>query len=307
MHNEPILKVSSITKTFKDVTALDGVSLSFGPGISGLIGPNGAGKTTLIKIILGLLLPDSGTGLLYGYDIVKDSLKIRRKLGVLHEHPCFPKKMTAYDYLERVKRFYDTKSDSKDLLALVDLSSAMHRKIGTLSAGMYQRLGIAQALIGSPELVILDEPTANIDVEGRDMIIRMIVDIYNEKGVSFIISSHILSELEKVCHNVAFIKQGKVVEEGKVQEIIAKYTTSSFKIITSHPKEILAQIETHPLIASSSISGASSISIKIDSSKINDVKSAIEEIASRMNVTIYAITPSEDLQEAYKEIMNGAK
>jgi len=307
LHSKSVLSLSNVSKSFSEIKALDGISLELETGISGLIGPNGAGKTTLMKIVLGLLHPDSGTGNVFGYDIAKDSLKIRRKLGVLHERPRFPKRMTPFSYLECVRRIYGSDTDSKKLLSLVDLSSASHRSIGNLSAGMHQRLGIAQALIGSPELVILDEPTANIDVAGRDMILQLILDIYNEQGVSFIVSSHILSELEKVCHNVAFIRQGNIVEVGTVQGIITKHTTNRFRIITSHPKEILERIISNPLITSPVISGANSVSITIEPSTINEVKFVVEQIAEELNVTLYDITVSDELEQAYKEIMDHAK
>ncbi len=298
-----IISIKNMTKTYNEVRALDNLSLNLERGISGLIGPNGAGKTTLMKILVGLLHPDSGSGEVLGYDIAGDSLEIRRELGVLHERPVFPKNMTPLSYLEHVRHLYPDSRDPHELLSLVGIASVERRKIGTLSRGMFQRLGIAQALIGSPRLLILDEPTANIDVDGREAILQLLLTIHDKQGVSILVSSHVLSELEKVCHQVAFIQKGRIIEAGRVQEVISAYTASMYRIITSHPRKILEEVSAHPLIKSASVSGASSILIKVDSSNIEEVRLVIMNIARAAGVEVYAISESKDLQDAYKEIM----
>jgi ABC-2 type transport system ATP-binding protein len=159
-----ILSVSDLTKRFGDIVALDRLTLSMRHGIFGLIGPNGAGKTTLLRVLLGLIKADGGEAKVLGLDINDESFDIRRRVGVLHEHPIYPPSLTAGRYLERVSRLYDAGRDPSELLELVGLLDAKQRKIGNLSAGMRQRLGVAQALIGKPELVFLDEPTSNLDI-----------------------------------------------------------------------------------------------------------------------------------------------
>jgi len=286
------------------VRALDGLSLNVDHGIFGLIGPNGAGKTTLIRILVGLLRPDAGKGQIFGFDIKSSSVSIRRRIGILHEKPAFPGNMEVQDYLKKVAMIYNSNKTSEEMLSIVSLSDAEHRKIGDLSAGMLQRLGIAQALIGQPDLVILDEPTSNLDVNGRDDIVSLIVELHNELDVSFFISSHILSELERACHQVAFIKAGRIVERGSVLGIIDAYTKEMFRIITSDSKSLFSAISDVKGISQPRITGANAITIRIEERSIEDIRIEIENVADSLGVQIYAIEKAATLENAYRGIMD---
>lgn len=299
----PLISVSEIYKDFGNVVALDGFSLEVEPGIFGLIGPNGAGKTTLIRILLGLIKPDVGKAQIFGFNVRDNSLSIRRRVGVLHEKPAFPKNMKALDYLEKVAMIYDSEKSAEEMLELVELSYASDRKIGHLSAGMHQRLGIAQALIGNPELVILDEPTSNLDVTGRDVIIRLIVNLHNELDVSFFISSHILSELERACHSVAFVKNGRVIEQGTALDVIERHTEGLFKIITSDSIALFQALEEISGLSEASISGANAITVKLEPNQLKEIQSEIERIAKSLEVRVYAIEKALTLEDAYRGIM----
>ena len=142
--SEVVIQVTDLHKRFGQVRALDGLDLEVAPGIFGLIGPNGSGKTTLLRTLLGLICPDQGTASVLGHDIHKESLSIRKRIGVLHERPKYPGDMTAERYLTRVGKLYGTWREPDELLSFVGLSDASSRKIGNLSAGMHQRLVIAQ-------------------------------------------------------------------------------------------------------------------------------------------------------------------
>ena len=286
------------------VRALDGLSLNVERGIFGLIGPNGAGKTTLIRILVGLLRPDAGKGQVFGFDIKSDSVSIRRRIGILHEKPAFPGNMEVQNYLKKVAMIYNSTKTSEEMLSIVSLSDAEHRKIGDLSAGMLQRLGIAQALIGQPDLVILDEPTSNLDVNGRDDIVSLIVELHNELDVSFFISSHILSELERACHQVAFIKSGRIVKRGSVLDIIDEYTKEMFRIITSDSKSLFTAISNVKGISQSRITGANAITIHIEERSIEDIRSEVEKVADSLGIKIYAIEKASTLENAYRRIMD---
>jgi ABC-type multidrug transport system ATPase subunit len=300
---EPTVKLSGLVKSFDEVHALAGVNLSVPSGIFGLIGPNGAGKTTLLRIMLGLIKADSGQAEVLGLDCREKSLDIRRRVGVLHEKPSFFPAMTVIEYLERIRRVYRSSQEPWDLLALVGLDYARERKIGKLSAGMHQRLGLAQALIGDPELVFLDEPTSNLDVDGRDEIIRLIVNLNSERGVSFFISSHILSEVERACHHIAFIKEGKIVESGPVRDIIQRRTQWTFRVICSDPEQLHKALSSLSSISSSVVSGANSITIASKDNEAAAIQEIVGEVSGRLNIKVYEIEKASTLEDAYREAM----
>jgi len=305
--SEDIISVSALSKRFGKVEALSGLTLHAKPGIIGLIGPNGSGKTTLLRILLGLIHADGGQAEVLGLDVSTHSLEIRRRIGVLHERPIFTPTSSTLDYLQDVKQIYRSQSDPEELLALVGLEEAHDRKIGDLSAGMHQRLGIAQALIGNPELVFLDEPTSNLDVVGRDEIIKLIIDLNLDLGVSFFIASHILSELEKACHNVAFIQDGKIVEKGSVRDIIQRQTQRTLRVLCSEPKKIYELIQSSDFTTSCVISGANTVTISIREDTYSSVKERLDALAQQVGTTIYAIEQANTLEDAYKEIMKDDK
>jgi ABC-2 type transport system ATP-binding protein len=301
--DELLVDATDLVKEFDGVRALDGLGLQIKRGIFGLIGPNGAGKTTFLRVILGLIRPDSGYATVMGFDTQKQSLEIRRKVGVLHEKPVFPGAMTCIKYLRRVSGLYDHARSPDELLSAVGLISASTRKIRHLSAGMYQRLGIAQALVGSPQLAFLDEPTSNLDVSGRDDIIQLLVDIHHELGVSFVISSHILSELEKACHEVAFIQSGKIVEAGRTQDLIKKYAVNRFKIVSSDPRTLEKGLSDLTGIADATITGVSSITIVVETEHMDIFEEKIRQLASSLGVEIHAIHKAASLEDTYREVI----
>ncbi len=224
-----IVVVENLRKEFgKDIVALRNVSFRLKRGIIGLIGPNGSGKTTLIRILLGLIKPTSGKAFCLGFDCWKESRKIREKIGVMLEKPVYPNSISCKDYLLFVARLKglsarDVANEVRRVLTFVELEDLADRRISTLSAGMQRRFSLACALIGEPELLILDEPTANMDVEGRLKMLSMIKGIYHERNVSIIISSHILPELDRVCDNVVLMKSGEVLDYGRIDELMGKY------------------------------------------------------------------------------------
>jgi ABC-2 type transport system ATP-binding protein len=225
--------------------AVDEIDLKIPRGITGFVGPNGAGKTTTINIILGLLKPDSGQALVFGLDSWAQSTEIRQKLGVLHEEAVFPKSFTGQRFLEHVAQFYDVqqpKQRARELLSKVGLSEAGKKPIKGYSAGMLRRLGLAQALVGDPEFVVLDEPTANIDPSGRLAVLETVKQLNESRGTSFFVSSHILSELEKICSWLAIINRGKIVDQGSVEDLATKYSANIYRIEVSDAAVFLNRI-----------------------------------------------------------------
>jgi len=300
--NGYVISISDVSKSFGSVKALDGLSLDMKPSILGLIGPNGAGKTTLLRVLLDLARPDSGNARVLGLDTRTESLEIRKRIGVLHEHPSFPEAVSVRDYLQDVCGLYNSNRTPETLLKLVDLEYAADRQIGHLSAGMRQRVGIALALAGNPEIVFLDEPTANLDVESREQILDLIFELHQKSVVSFVLISHILSELERACTHVAFMQSGRIIESGKIDEVILRLTKGRYSIKCSESHLLIDRIREIDGTTSTRILGPTSISLVTDSD-YNDVKSRVEQIAASLNVKIYSVEKAATLEDAYKEVI----
>ena len=206
----------------KRTKALNGLSFTVNEGeIYGLLGPNGAGKSTTMKILVGLLKKDSGSAEIFKKKA--GSLEARRKLGFLPEIPSFYTYLTGKEFLYLSKSLFPTKGLSVDtLIETVKLSPFINRKIKTYSRGMLQRLGLAQALIGEPDLLILDEPLSGVDPIGRTEI-KLIINSLKSKKISILISSHILPDIEEIADRIGFINHGQLVLEDDMLSIVSKY------------------------------------------------------------------------------------
>jgi ABC-2 type transport system ATP-binding protein len=214
------LAVSELSKRYGSVEALKGVDLEVGDGeLVGLLGPNGAGKSTLVKIAVGLVRPTGGTARVAGHPA--GSRAARAALGYLAELFRFPGWYTANEVLELHQRLAGSTggaAERKRLLELVALSEAADRRVEGMSKGMQQRLGIAQALVGEPRLLLLDEPTSALDPVGRRTV-RLLLEELRDRGVSVLLNSHLLSEIELVCDRVAILLGGEVVAAGSPSEL----------------------------------------------------------------------------------------
>jgi ABC-2 type transport system ATP-binding protein len=234
-----IIKTAGLVKSFGSNVALNELDLKVPKGIAGFVGKNGAGKTTTIGVLLGLLKRNRGEATVFGMDCWHDSYEIRRRLGVMHEVNAYPGNFTGTHFLKHVARIYgvaQVEQRVKETLKDVGLSDAGDKKIKTYSAGMFRRLGLAQALIGDPELAILDEPTANIDPLGRIALLDKIKTMHKERGTSFLISTHILSDLEKVCEWLSIIDAGKIATQGNIKDLAEKYSANVYRIEVSSPE-----------------------------------------------------------------------
>jgi len=214
------LAVSGLSKRYGPVDALRGVDLEVDDGeLVGLLGPNGAGKSTLVKIAAGLVRPTSGTAVVGGQPA--GSRAARASLGYLAELFRFPGWYTADEVLELHQRLSGSTGGAAErerLLELVALSDAAHRRVEGMSKGMQQRLGIAQALVGEPRLLLLDEPTSALDPVGRRTV-RLLLEEVRQRGVSVLLNSHLLSEVELVCDRVVILLDGEVVAAGAPAEL----------------------------------------------------------------------------------------
>ena len=198
--------------------------MAVGPGITGLIGANGAGKSTLIKIMLGLLAPTSGQAAVLGHDCLSDGLAIRTLTGYMPEHDCLPPDVTATEFVTHLGRMSGlpataAKERAADSLRHVGLYEERYRQIGTYSTGMKQRVKLAQALVGDPRLLLLDEPTNGLDPAGRTAMLDLIARIGSEFGISILVASHLLGEIEQICDNLVAIDSGRLLRADSISSV----------------------------------------------------------------------------------------
>ena len=282
----PIIQTYSLTKTFKDVTAVNNLNLKVSGGIYGLLGLNGAGKTTTIKMMVGSLFPTKGRIELFGQDIHgKAKMDIHRRIGYVPEHPTYILSMTAEKLLTYIGSVFqmsiqETKSRITELLKLVELTDAKSRIIAKYSAGMKQRIGIAQALMNDPELLILDEITSNLDPVGRNQMIELLKDLKKQSKTIFI-STHVLPEIQKMnADSIAIIDHGHLIMEGTVDKLNEELRTKEIVISPNHKllREALSSIV-------SNIREEEDTLI-VNTDKLDEVWQLIAKIALQNNIII---------------------
>jgi ABC-2 type transport system ATP-binding protein len=212
-----VIATKALTRRFgPSITALDDLTMAVGTGITGLVGANGAGKSTLIKILLGLLPPTSGTASVLGLDTAGHGERIRVLTGYMPEHDCLPPDVTATEFVTHMGRMSGlpataAKERAAESLRHVGLYEERYRPIGTYSTGMKQRVKLAQALAGDPRLLLLDEPTNGLDPAGRGAMLDLISRIGGEFGISVVVSSHLLGEVEQICDHLIAIDGGRLL------------------------------------------------------------------------------------------------
>ena len=221
---DKVIEVRGLTKDFKDIRAVDSLSVNVYRGdVFGFLGPNGAGKSTTIRMLLTLIRPKEGSIKIFGKSLMEDRDDILKDSGAIIENPAFYNYLSAYKNLEILSRMSGKEISSNKImetLEIVGLKERSTSKVKTYSHGMKQRLGIAQALLHDPELIILDEPTTGLDPQGMKEIRDLINYLCKEKNKTIFLSSHILSEVEQVANRMIIINKGKTVVEGKVQELL---------------------------------------------------------------------------------------
>lgn len=235
--NGLMLSTTGLTKAFGKLVAVDSLDLKVKVGaIHGFVGPNGAGKTTTMKMLVGAIHATGGVGSIDGYPM--GSIEARRACGYSPERPLFYPDMTAWDYLVYMGRLGDVEFPSaeeraKELLCWLDLEKFRNSKIGGFSAGMKQRLCLAQAMMHQPHILLLDEPTANLDPDGRMSLMEKLRDLRREQGMTILISSHILPELEQLVDAVTLIDRGRTVAEDSISNLKRKAALDHYILNTT--------------------------------------------------------------------------
>lgn len=248
------LHISNVTKTFKNqkgetFTAVDNVSLDIEPGkIYGLLGPNGAGKSTLINMISGIMLPDTGSIEVFGVDVKKEREKAKQMMGVVPQEIVFEMAFTVEEVLYYFSGMYgvpahERKARIKEVLTDLSLEDKMYDRARTLSGGMKRRLMVAKAILHRPKFLILDEPTAGVDVSLRQKIWNLVRRL-NDEGTTILFTTHYLEEAEQLCESITLIDHGRVIKSGKLKDIQQEFSKNTihfelFDRSVAHPQGVM--------------------------------------------------------------------
>jgi ABC-2 type transport system ATP-binding protein len=300
-----LIVAENIGKSYGGVVAVDSLNLRLDAGsVTGLIGPNGAGKTTTIKMILGLLKPDTGMVRVFGQD-PWDNPEIRTMIGIVYEKAFFPAHQKTLDYLQRVCRIYGvSESRAIEVLEAVSLQEASERQIRALSAGMLQKFAIAHALVHKPKLIVADEMTANLDPQARSELLELVLNLNKDENVAFLLSSHILPELSMVCDSAAIMNRGKVWAFGKLSELYAKYAVGLIRVNTDKPKELADEVKKLNYVKKVDID-IKGISVTVAEGKEDEIYEDVPQLARKVKAKILGIeTGSSSMQELYMQAIN---
>jgi len=225
--NIAAIEVNNLAKQFKNALAVNNISFKINKGtIIGLLGPNGCGKSTTIGMMLGLIKPTSGTVVINGQNIENNRTSLLEKMNFISPYIELPKKLTVEENLKVYGRLYGVKNlegKISEIMEKLNLTEFKKRKTGELSSGQKNRVSLAKALVNDPEILFLDEPTASLDPDVGDNIRTFIEDFASKKGATILLASHNMNEVERLCHEVMMMKDGKIIDKGKSSDLINKH------------------------------------------------------------------------------------
>ncbi len=291
----PIIETKDLSKKFKNEEVVKNINIKVYPGdIYGFLGPNGAGKSTSIKIMLGLVAPTNGTVLINGYDVFKDREKAIEYVGAMVEAPSFYTYLSGYKNLLLYANIYNQpKERIEEVLEIVGLSMSKNKRVSKYSLGMKQRLAIARAFLNKPKIVILDEPTNGLDPQGVIEIRNLIRELAFREKITFILCSHILTEVQTLCNRLSIIYKGSVIAEGEVDKLLDSQFESYF-IETSEADRVKELLSNVPSL-SDVVIGANEVKIKVAKGKFSEINS----ILVLNNVLVNSIKKHEISLEDY--------
>jgi ABC-2 type transport system ATP-binding protein len=279
----PLLEARKLTKLYGPTVALYSADFEVGEGITGLLGPNGAGKSTVIKLFLGLLSPTSGSVEVMGLRPY-ESVEGRALLGYMPEHDCLPGSVTASEFLTHMAQVSGippvyARTRAADILRHVGLDEERYRSIGEYSTGMKQRVKLAQALVHDPVLVLLDEPTAGMDPGGREDMLGLIRRTGREFGISIVLSSHLMGDVESICERIIVLEGGRVTEEGAVS-MFTQETQTLYIDVDDHLEELMVALSTRGITAT--LEGLSVVVERESEDQYDAIRDAIVEADARL-------------------------
>ncbi len=292
------VEIKEVTKLYGKQKALDSITFDISKGeIVGLLGPNGAGKSTLMKIITSFITPNSGSVLINGVDVSEEELTTRAVIGYLPENnPLYPE-MYISEYLAFVLKMYktsfNTRSRVNEMIELTGLTPERHKKIGALSKGYRQRVGLAQALIHDPEILILDEPTSGLDPNQLVDIRKIITELGKEKTI--ILSTHIMQEVEAVCDRVVIFHKGKLVADDRTSNLWKIAGTGNYYEVEFKEKVKSDMLSSLPFIINVSLQEKGTW--LLEAKKGEDIREAVFNFATEKRLHILSLSQSEQSME----------
>lgn len=301
-----IIEIKNLTKKFGDLIAVNNISIDLKPGkIYGFLGPNGAGKTTTMSMLCDLIIPTSGEAFVGGYKI--GSIDAKKMLGYSPEFPSFYTDMNCIDYLIYMGELGGLSYElalkkSMELIEFMNLKDSMYKKVSNFSTGMKKKIGLAQAMIHDPKILMLDEPTANLDPTSRFEIINSLKRLVKEKNITLIISSHVLTELELIITDVIMINAGSLMFFGPLDDAKKLLHNDLLIIETSNNQMIIDKINRINISDIKEDNGK----LTISTNNLHEVKKELIKIAYENNIDIITLKDaSVSLDEVYSKILTG--
>ncbi len=278
-----LLEAKSVTKNYGAIIALESVDFQIGEGITGLLGPNGAGKSTAIKLFLGLLRPTAGSAEVMG-ERPYESVQVRARLGYMPEHDCLPTSINASEFLTHMAQVSglppaQARTRAADVLRHVGLDEERYRPIGEYSTGMKQRVKLAQALVHDPVIVLLDEPTAGLDPGGREEMLDMIRRVGRDFGISVLLSSHLMGDVERTCDRIVVLDGGHVTEEGDVSRLTQETQTLVIQVDDKRD-ELMVALANHGIPAM--VEGSEVVVEQQTEEQYDAIRDALVETGARL-------------------------
>ena len=278
-----LLEAKALTKHYGNTIALESVDFDVRHGITGLLGPNGAGKSTAIKLFLGLLKPTAGSAEVMG-ERPYESVEIRSRLGYMPEHDCLPTSITASEFLTHMAQVSGipppyARTRAADILRHVGLEEERYRPIGQYSTGMKQRVKLAQSLAHDPIIVLLDEPTAGLDPGGREDMLRLIRRTGREFGISIVLSSHLMGDVESTCDRIIVLDGGQVTEQGSVSQFTQETETLLIDV-DDNREELVTALASREIFAT--VDG-NSLAVELENeAQYDQIRDALVETGARL-------------------------
>ncbi|MBO3767953.1 MAG: ABC transporter ATP-binding protein [Candidatus Brockarchaeota archaeon] len=308
------IETIELTKKFGNLVAVDKLSFEVEKGeIFGILGPNGAGKTTTIRLLACLLSPSSGSANVGGFDIVKDSMKVREIVGIQTENPSLYERLTAYENLDFFAEAYgildsqERRKRIRDLLDFFGLWVFKDKKVGAFSRGMKQKLSIARAIVHDPDIIFLDEPTSGLDPESAREI-KDLMKSFSRKGKTIVFSTHVLGDAEKLCNRVMIISKGKRVALGALEELLTNTSKPILRItLKKLDQRVIDAIKCFKQVKEVTVADSSSVvSIVLD-----DVETITPEIIKSVvlngGLILSVNVVNQSLEDVYLKIVRGGK